>query len=228
MPWIACVAGATGLTGRALVEQLRTDANYAQVWVLVRKAGSIRGDDKVREVVTDFEALTDLGVWPLPQTGHVDHVFCCLGTTIAKAGSQAAFTRVDLDYVLALATVAKAHGACHVGVISALGANAQSSVFYNRTKGQMEKAVAALGVDSTHFLRPSLLLGERAERRGAESAAITFAKLVGPVMLGPLRRYRALPADAVASAMRVGARIATTEQVRVTESEQIAALAATA
>jgi uncharacterized protein YbjT (DUF2867 family) len=219
---VAVVAGATGLTGRALVAQLRADPRYAKIIALVRKAGSVATDARVQEYVVDYDALTTSQALP---TGHVDHAFCCLGTTIKAAGSQAAFRKVDFDAVLAFARAAKASGARHLSVISALGASASSSVFYNRVKGEMEQAVAQLGFVSVHLLQPSLLLGERSELRAGERVGILAANVIAPLLLGPMRNYRPIHVEVVARAMRVGA-AQNQPGLRVSESDQIAVLGA--
>jgi uncharacterized protein YbjT (DUF2867 family) len=216
----AAVAGATGLTGRALVEQLRADAHYAQVFALVRKAGSIAADDKVRECVVDYAHLA------LPEeAAHIDHAFCCLGTTIKTAGSQMAFRAVDFDAVLAFARAAKARGAQHLSVISALGADVHSRVFYSRVKGEMEQRVGQLGYASVHLLRPSFLLGDRQERRPGERLGIAAAQLLGPALRGPLHKYRPIHVDAVAGAMRRGAQ-QLQPGLHVSESDEIARMGA--
>jgi uncharacterized protein YbjT (DUF2867 family) len=219
---VAVVAGATGLTGRALVAQLRVDPRYAKIIALTRKAGSVATDARVEECVVDFDALATSRTLP---ASPVDHAFCCLGTTIKVAGSQAAFRKVDLDAVLAFARAAKGSGARHLSVISALGASANSGVFYNRVKGEMEQAVAQLGFVSVHLLQPSLLLGERSELRAGERAGILAANVIAPLLLGPARKYRPIHVDVVARAMRVGA-AQSQPGLRVSESDQIAVLGA--
>ncbi len=142
----------------------------------------------------DFDVLRSLGE-------HFDDLFCCLGTTIRKAGSQEAFKRVDHDYPLALARLGKTVGAQQFLLVSALGADAQSSVFYSRVKGETERDIAAIGLPKVSFMRPSILLGERHERRPGERAGIFVGKLIAPLLLGPLRKYRPIHADDVAAAM---------------------------
>lgn len=136
---------------------------------------------------------------PLP--ANCTEVFCCLGTTIRKAGSQEAFRRVDHDYPLALAQRAGTGGARQFLMVSALDANAGSSIFYSRVKGETERDIAAIGLPRHLFLQPSLLLGDRHEKRAGESVAIVASRLLLPLMLGPLRRYRPIDADDVAAVM---------------------------
>jgi uncharacterized protein YbjT (DUF2867 family) len=168
--------------------------------------------------VVDFDSL--IKTRALPNSG-VDHAFCCLGTTIKVAGSQAAFRRVDFDAVLAFAAAAKAAGATHLSVVSALGASTNAGVFYSRVKGEMEQAVAKLGFVSVHLLRPSFLLGERSEQRAGERMGIALATGLAPIMLGPARKYRPIHVDTVARAMLAGA-AQNLPGVRVSESDQIA------
>ncbi|HRH29171.1 MAG TPA: NAD(P)H-binding protein [Aquabacterium sp.] len=130
------LAGGSGLVGQALLQQLSTDPDVTELSALLRRPVPLPAG--VVPLISDFEQLADHPEW-----FQVDTVFCALGTTIAKAGSQAAFQRVDLDYPLALARLAKAGGARHFLVVSALGANARSRVFYNRVKGQMEQGLSA-------------------------------------------------------------------------------------
>lgn len=195
MARIALVAGATGLVGGALLERLAANADYREVRVLGRRAPA-RVDGKVRFVASDFGNLASLA-----RELAVDDVFCCLGTTIRKAGSQAAFERVDYHMVVDLARAAHQAGAKRFLVVSAVGASERSAAFYSRVKGRMEKAVAALPFEAVHLVRPSLLLGDRAERRPAEQAAQVFAPWLAPVLRGPLARYRAVTADDVAAAL---------------------------
>jgi uncharacterized protein YbjT (DUF2867 family) len=130
-----------------------------------------------------------------------DDLYCCLGTTIKAAGSQAAFRRVDHDYVLALARRAVAAGTARLFLVSALGADARSRVFYSRVKGEAEDAVAALPFRAVHIVRPSLLLGRRQESRPAERVGQWLGRLAAPLFIGPLAPYRAIEAADVAAAL---------------------------
>ena len=172
------LAGATGLVGRELLALLLADPGVSEVVVLVRRPLAMdRRDPKLREVVTDFEALEELARRE-PTLVAVDQVFCALGTTIKQAGSQAAFRRVDHDYPLQLARLARAAGARHYLFVSALGADAASRVFYNRVKGELEGAIRALAFRSFTIARPSLLDGDRQEVRPGERIAAMFGWLV--------------------------------------------------
>lgn len=151
----AAIAGATGLIGRELLPMLLASQRYAQVQVLVRRpVAGLPQDTRLAVQVVDFQSL--------PALPPLDDVFIALGTTIKVAGSQAAFRAVDFDAVVATAQAARAAGASRLGVVSALGANPSSGVFYNRVKGEMEAAVSTLGFESVVIVQPSLLVGDRA------------------------------------------------------------------
>lgn len=139
----------------------------------------------------------------------VDDVFIALGTTIKVAGSQQAFRAVDFDAVLALATAARAAGASRLGIVSAMGADATSPVFYNRIKGEMEQAVTQLGYDSVTFARPSLLAGDRDSlaqpARSGEKMALAAMRLFKPLIPANYRTIRAADvASALVRAVRAG------------------------
>lgn len=173
-PRRALVVGATGLVGREIVALLAADAGVSEIVVLVRRPSEAPPDDRrIREVVVDFDALDRN-----PSLFAVDQVFCALGTTIKKAGSQSAFRRVDFDYPLQVAKLARAAGARHFLLVSALGADAGSSVFYNRVKGELEEALRAIAYPSLTIARPSLLEGDRAEVRPGEILGAKLAFLV--------------------------------------------------
>src|SRR5688572_11971644 len=154
----AWIAGATGLVGRALLDALLAEPRVEQVAALARRPLP-RTHPKLESVTVDFERLEQ------ELAGRrATCAFCCLGTTIKKAGSQDAFRRVDHDYVLAFARAALAAGAEKLLVVTALGADAKSGIFYNRVKGEVEAHLRELGFRELHLLRPSLLLGPREER----------------------------------------------------------------
>jgi uncharacterized protein YbjT (DUF2867 family) len=184
------LAGATGLVGRDCLRLLASSDHVVEVRAVVRRPlpPESRGS-RVRECLTDFDLLHNHLEW-----FQVDKVFCALGTTIRQVGSQEAFRRVDYDYPLAIAKAARARGASHFLLVSALGANARSRIFYNRVKGELEDAVQALGYRSVTIARPSVLLGDRQEPRFGEGIAKALAWLT------PLR-WRPVPASNVASAL---------------------------
>jgi uncharacterized protein YbjT (DUF2867 family) len=203
----ALVAGATGLVGGELVRQLAAHTGYARVTALVRRPTNMPGT--VVPLTADFERLDQLG-----NQLAADHVFCALGTTIRKAGSQEAFRRADHDYVVALARLAREHEARHFLLVSSLGADPRARVFYSRVKGEVEAAVRALGYPSLTIVRPSLLLGQRSEFRLGES----LLKPLGPLLP---RRYRPVHARAVAATL-IRAAVEERPGLRIIESRDIA------
>ena len=212
------VAGASGLVGRALVGRMLADEGGPGVVAVVRRPLGI-GDARLTEVVTDFGQVASARVPP------VGTAFCALGTTMAKARSEAAFRAVDLDAVAAFAGLARRAGAKRFLLVSALGADPRSRVFYNRVKGEAEEAVKGAGFEGLAVLRPSLLLGDRQESRPAETVAVVASSLFSWAMAGPLARWKPVPAESVAAAMLAVAR-GVLEGVRIVENDEIHRLAA--
>ena len=189
----ALVAGATGLVGRAVLARLLADKQYSAVHCVGRRAPA-QQDPKLRVHLAD--SFSEFVAPP------VDDVFIALGTTIKVAGSQQAFRALDLGAVVALAHAARMAGATRLGVISAMGADSRSPVFYNRVKGEMEAAVCALGFDTVVIARPSLLTGDRASlnqpRRSGEQWALRALKWLIPLIPA---NYRPVDANRVACAL---------------------------
>ena len=184
------VVGATGLVGRETVRVLLESGDRVVAWV--RRASGLQHPGLVERVI-DFEQLDAAFV---PEPGErPDVAVCCLGTTIKQAGSQDRFRRVDHDYVLAFARAAHQAGASTFAVVTALGADAKSLVFYNRVKGEVEQALAGIGFESLVIARPSLLLGEREQARLGE-------RLMAPVSRLLPMRYRGIEGITVARALR--------------------------
>lgn len=196
----ALIAGATGLIGSLLLPRLLADPAYTRVKVLSRRSLSVQ-DAKLEVLLSDLRDPASLGGALM-----ADEVFCCLGTTIKTAGSREAFEAVDYQMVADLASAAKNRGAKKFLVVSAAGTAASSPSFYSRVKARMEAEVSALGYETVHILRPSLLIGPRAERRPGERAAQLLMPLLNPVLLGPWKKYRAIEADEVAQALLTLAR----------------------
>jgi uncharacterized protein YbjT (DUF2867 family) len=218
-PRSALLLGATGLVGGHCLRLLLHEPAYTRVHALGRRPLG-RAHPKLVEHVADFDRLGETA----PEV-RADDVFCCLGTTIAVAGSRQAFRRVDHDYVVAGARLALANGAKRFLLVSALGADERSRVFYNRVKGEAERDVSALGFEGVVILRPSLLLGERAERRRGEEMGKRVIRVIGPLLVGPLRKYRGIEAETVARAM-VRQALANPTGVHVVESDQVSRLGA--
>jgi len=187
----AIVVGATGLVGSKLVDVLLADPEIGVVHVLVRRPLA-RTDPRLRPRLVDFAQLAAID-WPA-----ADDVYCCLGTTIGVAGSREAFRKVDYDYPLAVARGTLERGAQQFLFVSAMGADAHSSVFYSQVKGELEAAAAALGFHATIAFRPSLLAGDRAQFRFGERVALMVLQ---PARWLVPRKYRPVAALAVARAM---------------------------
>ncbi len=195
-PRTALLAGATGLLGRALLSQLLASKRYRSVHVLLRRAApDIKASPKLTVHHVDFAMLPT--AFPT-----VDDVFITLGTTIKLAGSEAAFRQVDFVFVVNTARAARAAGATRLAVVSAVGAQAKSRVFYNRVKGEMEAAIAQLGYESIVIAQPSLLLGDRAALgQPVRSSEVWAARLLGPTSWMLPKGVRPIRARAVASAL---------------------------
>ena len=191
----ALLVGASGLVGGHCLRFLLEEPSYTRVVVLVRGPLQVMHDKLVQHVV-NFDELESLGKC-LP----VDDVYCCLGSTIKKAGSQEAFRKVDFDYPVKIAALAQHCGANQFLVVSSLGADAHSRIFYNRVKGEMEEAIRKISFSAFQIFRPSLLLGERTEHRAGEKAGALAMTALKSVMRGPLRKYRAIQASDVAKSM---------------------------
>lgn len=192
------VAGATGLIGRALLARLAGDARVGTIAALVRQPAALGAQPpSVQPLVADYKALGISQALP-----PVDWAFCALGTTIKTAGSQAAFRAVDVDAVLAFAQAARAAGATRFGLVSTMGADLRSGVFYNRCKGEVEQALVAQGWPQLVIARPSLLLGARDALgqpvRPMEALAQRLMPAVGWMIPRQLRPIRG---DAVATAL---------------------------
>lgn len=188
----ALLAGATGLIGNQLLELLLQDDSYSTVKVITRKPLGIE-NPKLKNLVTDFDKLTEHAYFLT-----CDDVFCCLGTTIKIAKTKEAFKKVDFEYPVNLAKLASEQGASQYLLISALGADKSSMVFYNKVKGEVEESIQQFPFKAIHIVRPSLLLGDRNEERPGEGAATTFFKLFG--FLVP-DKYKAIDSLKVAKAL---------------------------
>ncbi|MFZ3032583.1 MAG: NAD(P)H-binding protein [Parvibaculum sp.] len=203
---IALVAGATGLVGGFLVRKLLISPAFDKVIAVTRRELNGHGrmigtHPKLRQIIIP---LDDMEGFPADANVKADDAFCALGTTIKRAGSQAAFRHVDFDHVVNFARAAKAAGAKRFFLVSAVGASAKSNIFYSRVKGETEEAVKAVGFQATHIFRPSMLLGERQESRPAEAVARALTPFINPLLLGGASIYRGINAETVARAM-VGA-----------------------
>jgi uncharacterized protein YbjT (DUF2867 family) len=188
---VALVAGSTGLIGNQLLELLLGDSRYSKIIALSRKPLSI-SHVKLENVVMEAADLKH------HKELLADDVFCCLGTTIKQAKTKEAFRKIDFDYPLELATLLKANGATQFLLVSALGSDKNSRIFYNQVKGEVEEAIGKVGYTGYHIFRPSLLIGPRNEARAGENAAKTVYKIFG--FLIPAK-YKGIESIKVARAM---------------------------
>lgn len=215
MPNTAVIAGASGLVG---AECLRLLLNrYPSVISLVRKPTG-REHLRLTERRIDFDRLDTIEI---PRGAHV---YSALGTTIKKAGSEAAFRRVDFDYPNMLALRAAAAGDARFMLVSSVGADKTSGNFYLRVKGELEDSISRMPLEGAFFFRPSFLIGDREEKRTGEAVGIGVARAISFALIGPLRKYRAIPAGTVAEAM-VAAAASEAPGVRAYRYDEILRLA---
>ncbi|WP_276499054.1 oxidoreductase [Pontibacter litorisediminis] len=191
----ALIAGASGLVGGHLLSLLLRSERYSQVISIGRHELPLI-HPKLDQQVIDFNKMKDYASDMV-----ADDVFCTLGTTIKKAGSKENFYKVDHTYVTQLAEITAKKGAMQFLVVSAMGADAGSLVFYNKVKGEMERDVQQQAFTSTHIFRPSLLLGEREEKRAGEDFASKVMRPLSGLMIGPLQKYKPIAGETVARAM---------------------------
>lgn len=191
----ALIAGATGLTGKELLQLLLEGGEYSEVIALVRRPLSF-SHPKLAQVVCDFEQMEAVS----SQLAAND-VFCCLGTTIKKAKTKEAMYKIDVEYPVQLAKLARSEGADQYLVISSMNANPRSKIWYPKMKGQLEELLRAVPYDSLSILRPSLLLGEREEHRMMEQAATKLFGALSGMMRPEVRSRLAIEARTVALAM---------------------------
>jgi uncharacterized protein YbjT (DUF2867 family) len=191
----ALVFGATGLVGNELTNLLLSDNNYNSVKIFVRKKTELK-HPKLTQIVNALENAEEVA-----NEIKGEEVFCCLGTTIKKAGSQKAFERIDLELPVKIAEIASKNGVKKFIIVSSIGANRKSGNFYLRTKGKMEEAVLSQDIEGVYVVRPSILLGKRLESRAGEAFGKVFMGIFSFLMMGSLKKYRGIQAGTVAKAM---------------------------
>ncbi|MFZ1695044.1 MAG: NAD(P)H-binding protein [Flavobacteriales bacterium] len=187
------LAGSSGLVGSAVLELALRQERFFEVVSLVRRSTGLHHHKLTEWLSTDGDLLSGLRAEP------VDAVICCLGTTIGKVGGdKAKFMHVDKDLVLGLARWAKEQGVRCFAVVSAIGADAHSSVFYNKVKGEMEQELKAIGLPELHIFHPSILTGPRQEKRTGERIGIVVMSMVAPLLPA---KYKPMPHDVLAKAL---------------------------
>lgn len=191
----AIILGATGLTGSLLLNKLIADESYSSIKLFSRKASGSTSP-KVEEFIGDIIQLEHF-----KNEFTADVVFCCIGTTSAKTKDRTIYKAIDYGIPQKAAKLARENNIPTFIVVSAMGANARSKIFYNRTKGEMEQAVLYQKIPNTYILRPSLILGPRNEKRLGESLGAVVMKISNALLIGSLKKYRAIEADSIANAM---------------------------
>jgi len=210
----ALIAGASGLVGSEILKLLLTSETYTEIHLLVRISLELNSP-KVVEQIINFEELEKF-----EPGSQIDHIYCTLGTTIKKAKTKENFKKVDYDYVLELSKKAKQWNSEKFLIVSSLGANAKSRIFYSRVKGEIENALKNLNLNHLFIFRPSLLLGNRKEHRAGEKTAINLYKVINPLFFGPFKKYKGIEAKQVAKGMIQIAQ-QNNEQFQIIESDEI-------
>jgi len=208
------IAGASGLVGSELLKLLIDSDAYKTIHVLSRRSLEVKSS-KIVEHIVNFDELEKF-----EPDSQIDHIFCTVGTTIKKAKTKEKFRIVDYDYVLALGKKAKQWNSEKFLMISSLGANAKSAIFYNRIKGEIEIALKKLELSHLLIFRPSLLLGDRKEHRAGEKTAINVYKFMAPIFVGPIKKYKGIEAGKVAKAM-IHTALNNNEPIKIIKSDEI-------
>jgi uncharacterized protein YbjT (DUF2867 family) len=195
MAYKAIIAGASGLIGSNLLNILLQQPEYNEVLILVRKEIPIR-HKKLVQLIIDFD---DLDKHAAAITGHA--VFSCLGTTKRQTPNEKLYRKIDHDYPLQLAQLAKQNGVNQFHVVSAIGANKNSSIFYSKLKGELEDDLQKLGLNTLHIYQPSMLIGDRKRGRVLEKIVGAIFKAIDPLLVGGLKKYRSIKGSTVAYAM---------------------------
>jgi uncharacterized protein YbjT (DUF2867 family) len=191
----AIVIGASGLIGRELVHLLLEDTSFSKVTIFVRKALIIT-DDKLQQIVLDFNELEQ---YSAAFDGSV--LFLCIGTTRKKTPNLDDYRAIDYGITLRAANLAKASGVEEVHLISAIGASSNSTIFYNKLKGEIEEDLIKIGFNSTYIYQPSMLIGKRGESRPAEFFFQKLMPVFDLLMVGSLKKYHSVSKEKLAKTM---------------------------
>lgn len=193
----AIVVGATGLVGSSLIKQLCESNDYISVTAISRKPLSYNHEKLTVKIKRTFDEIEERDI----EFAH--DFFCCLGTTMKKAKTREQFEKVDFQYPLHFASLAKKKGIEHFIVITALGSKSNSLFYYNRVKGKLEEQLKSIGLHRISIVRPSLIVGNRKEFRLKEKIGEYVLKVLNPILVGPFKKYRFIEASQVALAMLV-------------------------
>jgi len=189
------IIGATGFVGSYLVQEILNSPTFDSVTALVRKP-TFTTHPKLKEIIFDFRDET-----AIESLEPVNHVFCCLGTTIKTAGSKEAFRFVDYELPLRFAKWAESTQAESFSIVTAIGANSDSSIFYNQVKGNVEDEIKTLNIPTIQIFQPSLIMGSRKEFRLGELIGKGIMAILNPLMIGPGKKYRGIHAQTIAKGM---------------------------
>jgi uncharacterized protein YbjT (DUF2867 family) len=193
----AIILGATGLTGGLLLSLLLKDERYQKV-ILFSRSSVENSHQKIEEHLIDLFELENYAA-----QFKADEVFCCIGSTQSKTPNKEVYKKVDYGIPVTAAKLAKKNGISTFITVSALGADAESRFFYNKIKGEMEDAILQQQIKNTHFLRPSLIDGNRSEKRTFEFLWKKVMRAANHLMLGPLKKYRSIQASTIAKSMLI-------------------------
>lgn len=191
----AIIIGATGLTGGILVKRLLNDQRYRKV-VLISRTSLGKQHPKLEEHLVQMFQLHEY-----EDLFKGDELYCCIGTTKAKTPDEEQYRKIDFGIPVAAAELCKKQGINTFAVMSSMGADPKSKIFYSRLKGEMEEAIKSLKLTKTIIVRPSLISGDRSEKRLGEQFGKALMKLLNPLMLGPLKPYRSIAPEQIAKAM---------------------------
>ena len=192
----AIILGITGLVGRTLAQQLFEDDEYGEIISFHRRKSGLK-HSKLTEQVTDMQKLDEMA-----EKFAADAVFCCVGTTRAKTPDEQQYKSIDYGIPMAAARLSRKNKIPVFVAVSSMGADASSRFFYTRLKGEMERDILDLDLDKTYFMQPAFLEGNRKEKRPTEKIVSNVFKIINPLLIGPLKKYRSIKADTVAKAMR--------------------------
>jgi uncharacterized protein YbjT (DUF2867 family) len=213
----ALILGATGLVGSHLLDLLIKDPEYKQVLVVARKQVT-NSSPKVVQLILNFDNLAEY-----KEKIKADDVFCCLGTTMKKAGTKEKFYQVDYTYIFNIARIVSENQADSFNLVTAMGADKNSAFFYNKVKGEIEEAVSTLRFKQINIFRPSMILGNRKESRPLEKAGQIVASLLSFVFVGPLKKYKAIDSQVIAKGMLKAVRLKVSG-IKIYNSDEIAKL----